>query len=73
MNPALQPAAGNWTPVRQGDKEIVPSLGRRVLCRAGKHVFVARLELCDATRVWRWATLRHVVFEDVEAWAEINH
>lgn len=74
MNPApfTSNAAGPWTPVRQGDKEFVPAMGKRVLCRAGKHLFVARLELYDAERVWRWAELRHVVFEDVEAWAEIH-
>lgn len=70
--PFTASAAGPWTPVRQGEKEVVPPMGKRVLCKFGKHVFVARLELKDADRVWRWAEAFHVVFENVEAWAEIS-
>ena len=70
--PIITNAAGPWTPVRQGEKEVVPPMGKGVLCKFGKHVFVARLELKGADRVWRWAEKFHVVFENVEAWAEIN-
>lgn len=81
MNPALQPAAGRWTPVRQGDKELVPPLGRTVLCQVradgqAKH-FCAKLKLHGSERVWQWLEGMEphgrVAFERVHAWAEINH
>lgn len=34
-------------------------------------MMVARICLQDSERVWRWSATAHVVFEDVEAWAEI--
>lgn len=81
MNPSLQPAAGNWTQVRQGDKEFVPALGKTVLCQAraegrAKH-FCAKLKLQGSGRVWQWVEGMEphglVAFERVHAWAEINH
>lgn len=73
MNPAplTTNAAGPWTPVRQGEREFVPELGRRVLCRVGNRLMVAKLELQDSVRIWRWTATGHVPFEDVDAWAEI--